>query len=126
MEKRYLIREKELRTLVRARAINDILQDIPNEYNGKEQEYIDICIADFGCRNIEEVVDKLIIEFGYEVADEAETITIEDKRERVRQEILSNLSNILITIVKANENDLRDIGAELLEIEKKMMFWGLK
>lgn len=72
MEKRYLIEENELKALVRLRALRDILIDMPVEYEGKEEEYIDLCITDFGCRDLDEAIDKLIVEFGYEEVEDGQ------------------------------------------------------
>ena len=45
---------------------------MPAEYEGKEQEYIDLCITDFGCRDLDEAIDKLIVEFGYEEVEDGQ------------------------------------------------------
>ena len=64
--KMYMISESELRDLVEARAILDVIKD--RDYNGYAEDinnYLEDCIRDFGCNDMDEVVDKLIIEFEY-------------------------------------------------------------
>ena len=64
--KMYMISESELRDLVEARAILDVIKD--RDYNGYAEDinnYLEDCIRDFGCSDMDEVVDKLIKEFEY-------------------------------------------------------------
>ena len=64
--KMYMISENELRDLVEARAILDVIKD--RDYNRYAEDignYLEDCIRDFGCNDMDEVVDKLIKEFEY-------------------------------------------------------------
>ena len=65
--KMYMISESELKDLVEARAILDVIRD--KDYNRHHSEeignYLEDCIRDFGCNDMDEVVDKLIKEFEY-------------------------------------------------------------
>ena len=65
MEKRYVIEENELKDLVKARAILDVLRQTSNDYAENDSEYLQECIKDFGCNDIDEVAEKLIKEFEY-------------------------------------------------------------
>ena len=61
-----MISEDELKDLVEARAILDVIKD--RDYNGYAEDignYLEDCIRDFGCSDMDEVVDKLIKEFEY-------------------------------------------------------------
>ena len=65
-EKRFIIDESELKSLVEARAILDVIKS--RDYNGYAEDiesYLEDCIRDFGCNDMEEVVEKLIKEFEY-------------------------------------------------------------
>lgn len=65
-EKRFIIDENELKSLVEARAILDVIKS--RDYNGYAEDignYLEDCIRDFGCNDMEEVVEKLIKEFEY-------------------------------------------------------------
>ena len=65
--KMYMISEDELKDLVEARAILDVIKD--RDYNGYAEDignYLEDCIRDFGCKDMEEVVEKLIKEFEYQ------------------------------------------------------------
>ena len=64
--KMYMISEDELKDLVEARAILDVIKD--RDYDGYAEDignYLEDCIRDFGCKDMEEVVEKLIKEFEY-------------------------------------------------------------
>lgn len=64
--KMYMISENELRDLVEARAILDVIKD--RDYDGYAEDignYLEDCIRDFGCNDMDEVVDKLVKEFEY-------------------------------------------------------------
>ena len=65
--KMYMISENELRDLVEARAILDVMRDRDYDKHFAEDfgNYLEDCIRDFGCNDMDEVVDKLIKEFEY-------------------------------------------------------------
>ena len=65
MEKKYVLEESELKDLLKARAILDVLRDCSVDYMEDNAEYMERCIADFGCRDLDEVAEKLILEFEY-------------------------------------------------------------
>ena len=60
----YKIDENELKGLIEARAILDVMRD--RDYDDDFNNYLEDCIRDFGCNDMDEVVGKLIVEFGYE------------------------------------------------------------
>lgn len=63
----YMISESELKDLVEARAILDVIRDkdYDRHYSEEIGNYLEDCIRDFGCNDMDEVVDKLIKEFEY-------------------------------------------------------------
>ena len=66
-KKRFIVSESELKSLVEARAILNVIKD--RDYNGYAEDignYLEDCIRDFGCKDMEEVVEKLIKEFEYQ------------------------------------------------------------
>ena len=65
--KMYMISEDELKDLVEARAILDVMRDRDYDKHFEEEfgNYLEDCIRDFGCNDMDEVVDKLIKEFEY-------------------------------------------------------------
>ena len=66
MGRKFEINEEELRDLLIARAILDVIRDKSPEYEENNEIYLQECIKDFGCNDIDEVANKLIKEFGYE------------------------------------------------------------
>lgn len=66
MGRRFEISEEELKDLLIARAILDVIREASPEYAEDNAEYLQECIKDFGCNDMDEVADKLIEEFGYE------------------------------------------------------------
>lgn len=66
MGRRFEISEEELKDLLVARAILDVIREASPEYAEDNAEYLQECIKDFGCNDMDEVADKLIEEFGYE------------------------------------------------------------
>lgn len=66
MERRFELGEEELKDLLMARAILDVIREASPDYAEKNAEYLNECIKDFGCNDMDEVAEKLIEEFGYE------------------------------------------------------------
>ena len=66
MGRRFEISEEELKDLLIARAILDVIREASPEYAEDNAEYLQECIKDFGCNDMDEVADKLIEEFGYQ------------------------------------------------------------